>query len=522
MSKPAYDRSKARRSLFDTITYRIASQVATVLAYVVLVRALHKEDFGVLNLLYSFTGLVGTAASLGLEQTLRRYQPEYLRQGNTVAAAWLVRRVALLRFFTNCVVLCVVLLAWNHVAPYFGLGPYRNQFMMFCVLILLYFQTQILQLTMAAHMLHRFSVGSVAMLSYGKLIWYSSLAFAGALSLRTAIYADTLAYATIYVFLRIMYYRHCLSQVPAQAYKPAPAERKRLLRYGMYNNFNDAGTFFLESRIDNFFIAGFMNAVAVGVYSFYLRLNEMAMNVLPGRLFDNIIQPMFFAIKPAEAEWRVPQYFTFLVNMNLLVLFPILAFSVAYHGEIVRVMFGGKYIEHSWLLCVFMGFATLNSFATPVSLTAQYEEKAHILLLSKIFAAYNVLALFVLVPALGLYGAALAIGSSQLLKNSFIWWHMRRRAVWVNAASSLGFSVALWGAVVALCYGIKMLVVAPALVQLLLGLAVCGCAALIYVRGPNLCASDRDLLLRLFQGKEMRLLRLLGLLSPPVSNPGVR
>jgi hypothetical protein len=109
-----------------------------------------------------------------------------------------------------------------------------------------------------------------------------------------------------------------------------------------------------------------------------------------------------------------------------------------------------------------------------------------------------------------------------LLKNSFIWWHMRRRAVWVNAASSLGFSVALWGAVVALCYGIKMLVVAPALVQLLLGLAVCGCAALIYVRGPNLCASDRDLLLRLFQGKEMRLLRLLGLLSPPVSNPGVR
>ena len=52
--------------------------------------------------------------------------------------------------------------------------------MMFCVLILLHFQTQILQLTMAAHMLHRFSVGSVALLSFGKLIWYSALAFAGA------------------------------------------------------------------------------------------------------------------------------------------------------------------------------------------------------------------------------------------------------------------------------------------------------------------------------------------------------
>ena len=41
------------------------------------------------------------------------------------------------------------------------------QFEIFCLLILLYFQVQILQLTMAAHMLHRFSVGSVAMLSFG-------------------------------------------------------------------------------------------------------------------------------------------------------------------------------------------------------------------------------------------------------------------------------------------------------------------------------------------------------------------
>ena len=89
------------------------------------------------------------------------------------------------------------------------------------------------------------------------------------------------------------------------------------MRYGLFNNFNDAGTLFLDSRIDNFFIAAFMNSVAVGIYSFYMRLNEMAINVLPGRLFDNIIQPMFFAVKPAEADERLPQYFTFLVNANL-------------------------------------------------------------------------------------------------------------------------------------------------------------------------------------------------------------
>jgi O-antigen/teichoic acid export membrane protein len=521
---PLYDRSKARRSLFDTITYRVASQAATLLGYVVLVRTLGKQDFGVYNLLYSFIPLVGTAASLGLEQTLRRYQPEYLRHGSIAAAAWLVKRVAGLRFATNLVVLGVVLLAWNRVAPYFDLGPYKMQFEFFCVLVLLHFQSQILQLTLAGHMLHRYSVGSVAMLSFGKLIWYSLLAFAGLLTLRTAIYADTLAYAVIYVFLRFMYHRQCAAKAApeARAYRAVGEERRRLLRYGLFNNFNDAGTLFLDSRIDNFFIAAFMNSVAVGIYSFYIRLTEMALNVLPGRLFDNIIQPMFFAVKPAEADARLPQYFSFLLNANLIVLWPTVAFSVAYHAEIVQAVFGGKFIEESWLLPVVLGFAVVNCFSTPVALVAQYEEKPHIQLLSKIFAIYNVIALLVLIPRLGLYGAALGIGSAQILKNLFVWWHVRRRAVWINAGASLTTSVALWGGTAAVCYAIRTTLAAPASVQLVLGAIVVGCAALIHVRGPALSASDREILLRLFQGREVRLLRVLGLVDAAGGTLGTR
>jgi O-antigen/teichoic acid export membrane protein len=518
---PLYDRSKARRSLFDTITYRVVSQVTTLLGYVVLVRTMSKEDFGVFNLLYSFIPLVGTAASLGLEQTLRRYQPEYLRQGNTAAAAWLVRSIALLRFATNLVVLGAVLLAWKYLAPRFDLGPYRAQFEIFCLLILLYFQTQVLQLTMAAHMLHRFSVGSTALLSLSKLLCYSALAFAGVLTLRNAIWADMLGYVVIYLFLQFMYYRRCRTDAPA-AYRPNPEERKRLLKYGLFNNFNDAGTFFIDSRIDNFFIAAFMNAVSVGIYSFYTRLNEMAVNLLPGRLFDNVIQPMFFAVKPAEADQRLPQYFTFLVNANLLLLWPVLSFAIAYHSELLRVVFGGKYIEYAWLLPVIMGFATLNTFSTPVALVAQYEEKPHIQLISKMFAAYNVLAMIVLIPLMGLYGAAVAIGTSQLLKNCFVWWHVRRRAVWLNAATSLGSSLALWSVTVALCFAIKTTIAAPALVQLLLGIFIIGAAAVMQMRGPILCPSDRAILLRLFQGREVRVLRVLGLLNPPAGPQAAR
>jgi hypothetical protein len=47
-----YDRARVPRSLFDTITYRVLSQVATILGYI---------------------ALVGTLASLRLEQTLWRF-----------------------------------------------------------------------------------------------------------------------------------------------------------------------------------------------------------------------------------------------------------------------------------------------------------------------------------------------------------------------------------------------------------------------------------------------------------------
>jgi O-antigen/teichoic acid export membrane protein len=511
-----YDRGRARRSLFDTITYRVISQVTTILGYIVLVRAMSKTDFGVFNLLYSFIPLVGTVASLGLEQTLRRFQPEYLRQGKFAAGAWLVKRVANARLATNCVILAVLLLVWNQVAPRFGLGPYRIEFEILCVLVILHFQSQILQLSMASHMLHRFSVGSIAMLSFGKLVWYSALAAAGALTLRTALCADTIAYAIVYVFLRVAYHRHCIAGAAAESYEPPPEERKRLVKYALYNNFNDAGTLFLDSRMDNFFIAGFMNAVSVGIYAFYMRLNEMATNVLPVRLFENIIQPMFFAVEPKDAEWRLPQYFTFLLNTNLLLQWPMVAFAVAYHSEIVRVVFGGKFIEQAWLLPVVLAFSTINCFATPVSLVAQYEEKAHIQLLSKIFAGYNVVAMLLLIPYLGLYGAAIASGSAQALKNIFVWWHVRSRAVWLNARVSMTLSVAMWGSAVGICYSLKVLLPGPPVLQLIMGMAVFACIALIGVRSPVLCDSDRELMQRLFQGRESRLFKILGIVGAPV------
>ena len=510
-----YNSGKARRSLIDTVAYRALSQLATVLSYVIMVRAMPKTDFGVYSLLYAFIPVVSTVASLGLESVLRRYQPEYLRAGNTNGAAWLQRFVSWTRLAANIGVIGLVLLTWNYVAPIFKLTDYRFAFATFSLLILLHFQSRIFQLSLASHMLHRFSVGSIAVLSFAKLVIYGLFVLFDNLTLEKAILADTIGYGLSFLVLRIAHWRYAAPASSPEKYRPPPEERKRLVRYGLFNNFNDAGVLLLYSTADNFFIAAFIDPISVGIYSFYTRLNLMASQLLPLKLFDNVVQPMLFSMSHADAERRMPQIFSFLLNVNLLWQWPVLAFVTAYHAELVQAVFGGKFIEHSWLLPLITGFATINIIADPVTLVAQYEEKAGIILLSKLSALYNLAALFVLVPALGIYGAALASGSGQVLKNFFIWWHVRGRARWTNWGQSLSVSLGLWGAAVLLCYALKRFVPVPPLAQLAMGGVVFAVTALIYIRTPALSQSDRTLLASVLRGKEVGFLQRIGLLTRP-------
>ncbi len=508
-----YTRGRARRSLIDTVAFRALSQITTALALIVQVRGMSEHDFGIYSLLGTFVPVIGTMVSLGLEQVMQRFQPEYLRAGNKVGAAWLMRMIASGRLAVNILLIILVLLCWNLVAPLFKLGDYRGTFAIFSVLILLQFQSRILQLALGSHMMHRYSVGSVTTLSMVRLLSYGTLYLTHRFTLEAAIFADMLAYGCAYAMLRLTYNKYCLVPEARGRYRPTPEERKRLVRYAIYNNFNDAGVFLLYSTMDNFFIAAYLDTVSVGIYSFYGRLRQLVVNALPAKQFENIIQPMFFAIKPDQAERNIPRFFSFLLNMNLLLQMPALAFAFAYHHEIVQLVFHGKFIDKSWLLPTLLGFATLNIVDSPAALVAQYEEKAHILLLSKMFAAYNILAMFVLVPFFGIYGAAMAGGSAQVLKNFFIWWCVRKRARWTNARGALISSVGIWGCTVAICYALKSFLPGHALVQVGAGCVIFAAAGLLYIRSPALSDSDRDILKSVVPDKASGLMRRLGFIS---------
>jgi O-antigen/teichoic acid export membrane protein len=509
-----YGQRQARRSLLNTLGFRAASQAVTLASFIVLARALSEQDFGVFNLLYALIPVLNSLASLGLEQTLKRFLPEYLQRDNAGAGSWLVHVVAIIRIASNTALLVLLLAFWNLLAPIFHLQDYRIDFIWFGVLLLLYFQGRILESALASHMLHRWGVGSTLLIASLKLLSYGALAFAHVLHLRSALIADALAYGAAYLFMRIAYVRHALSG-RAMAVRPARTERLRIRRYALYNNFNDAGAILLHVQTDNFFIAALLDTAAVGAYSFYTRINAMVSNVVPVRLFENVALPMLFATKPGDAPCQMPRYFTFLVNCSLVVQLPLIAYTMVYHHEVVTLLLGGKYASLSWLLPVVIAFgATSNVLAIPITSVAQYEERASLILSSQLFGIYQIICMLLLVPRAGLLGAAVATGTLHLFRNLFVWWRVRRLARWINFRAALVWTLGIWTPATLLCVALRNLP-GPPYAALSCGLLVCAVATLAFACSPALCASDRDLLGKLFHGREAKLLRALRILERP-------
>jgi O-antigen/teichoic acid export membrane protein len=483
-----------------------------MVGYVVLVRGLSEQSLGVYSLLYSVIPVMGIVASFGLDQVLKRFQPEYLRTGNTAGAAWLVRVVTAGRFASNLVLLVVIALAWNIVSRPFHLTEHRADFELFSIIVLLYFQVTLLQSSLASHMQHRYSVGSVAVLAIGKFIAYCVVYRFFRFSVQTALISDISAFALTYAFLLVAHWRHCGSE--GRAYRPDAAERTRLRRYAIANNFNESSSLLLHVQTDNFFIAALMNPLAVGAYAFYARLNEMAANLIPTRLFENVINPLFFSTRPEQSAERLPRYVTLLINLSMTVQWPLFAFTLVYHREVIGLVFHGKFLDYSSLLPVVIGFAlTNNVISIPITMTALYSENASLILKSQLFGLYQIVAMLTLVPWMGLYGAAIATGTLHLFRNLWVWWHVRDNAKWTNFRAAATTGIAIWAVAIGACLALKLSLNLPLVVHLAAGAVICAVATLVYLRSTAVSASDREILTGVLHGRESTMLRWLGLAS---------
>jgi len=211
-------------------------------------------------------------------------------------------------------------------------------------------------------------------------------------------------------------------------------ERKRVTRYALFYNFNDSGVGLLNSDFDNFIIVMFLNPAAVGAYAFCVQLSIQISSILPLKYLKDVIKPAFFSIGTASKDENTTRLlFQSLVKINSFFAIPFFFFLLLYSNDMINFLFNGKFIEYASVLTGIFFFSILNSI--PFGTMAQLKERADIILYSKIFAVYNLIADIVLIKLFGIWGAVFATGTATMGKNGFIWYFVRKDASFKGMSS---------------------------------------------------------------------------------------
>ena len=433
------------------IIYKALTQINSMLATVVLVRLLSEHDYGVYSLFYSLISIFGLFVSFGLINTLQRFIPEYYSRNEFLIAHRLYRIVSTIRFLSNFLSLGVILLYWDYLSPLLKINGYRNYFYVFALIVIIHFQWGLTATCLSSYFQQKYSQSLAALFMALKLIGYGYVMLTYK-SLYATFVAELIAYLVLLAGLQITYY----NKIPVHAGKLESIgrkEKKRLVRYAFFYNFNDAGSSILTPDFDNFIIVMYLDPIAVGAYAFCQRVAKTLEHVFPVTYLLDIVRPAFITVGLNSSQARITLIFQILIKITYIVTIPLFVCVFLLGRDMTLLFFDGKFMEYSQLLSAVFFFVMLNAFESPLSLTAMLKERADIMLYSKIFALYNIIADILLIQNFGIWGAVIATGTATFGKNIFIWYFVRSEASFDGMGMFFITLVLFWAATGTIVWG---------------------------------------------------------------------
>ena len=412
-----------RRNSRYVVIERTVGATLSFLTTIFIIRSLSVEAFGIYNVLLSIMLYVGLLSSLGLPTLFQRFIPEFFHKNETGKLNALIRKGLLLRLLAGVFLIAVLLAFSEPLGRLFRIGEVLEYLGIFALAILFYLETQLQGMFLISVFRHKWyaiaQVGYVVLRAF-VLFLLLRLGF----GLKGLLVGETLAYAFLFVVQHV-YYRRFLAAHPSNSDTKLPF--KRLLRFGGYTFFNEAGAQVLSASTDVFVITAFLGPAAVGAYAFATRVMLLASHVLPQFVFMNVIRPAFFTTHARDDDpSRINARFNLLVKIIAFFSVP-LVFAIFVLGEkMILCVFDPKYLSSLKVLWVVAAFTVFNFFSEPIGLVLQSAERVEILFYSKIFAVYNLATSLLWVKPYGIMGVAVSTGSAILFKNIFCYLFARK------------------------------------------------------------------------------------------------
>lgn len=438
--------NKAAEAGVSTAVLKVFHQIISFGATVLLVRTLSQEAFGIYSILYAVIPMLNIVGSFGLQEVLQRFLPEYYTKNEFRLAAKLVFRVFFLRTIVSIAVILAIFMYWDVLSGLIKIQDYKNYFAIFCVGIIAYQQWGILTATVEAHFLHKFAFYIQIAVVTARAAAYL-VCFLNGLGLLEIVIIDTVVYLVLAASFWGLYAR----AVPRDGGKQSlfgSADRRRIMRYALFNNFNSIGVRFMDNGTSYLIVAYYMSPTQVAIYAFCNQLANRFARISPVNYLASVVRPAFFSLGIESEQDRIVAMMRFLMKCILWFYVPVFCFALLAGESFIAIIFG-KYQEHASLFAACIVVAAVGALGFPVSMAAQLRERVDIILYSKIFGLLSLGASVLAVPHYGIWGAVYAVGAGHLLKNFFIAWYVRDLVPVLEIGRSWLRAILFWGGITA-------------------------------------------------------------------------
>jgi len=457
------------------------TQVLSLLITVLLVNMLTEAEFGAYHTFIAALSIVGAIFSFGISNVLQRFIPKYAHKNEYT----LVNKIAKITFFVRALslsILCILGYIFRvEIAGFFNMSLYVGAILPFLFVVILYFQSRLLSTILGACLFQGVAQSAQLVLVLVKGFLYLLVAQYD-FELKHVFFVDIAAYA---LMLAVVLVGYCKYIKPLKGIRKTfdKNERKDILKYAAYYNFNDIGVVLIGRDINIFFLATLEGIESAGVYAFANKISVSIMRISPVKYFIDVIRPVFFTFDKDSEPKRVGRYFVLLLKLNYLFELPLICALYVFYPYISEYVFGGKFMDQRLLVVSVFMLMVVASFGLYTGLLAQQKERADIMLYSKIFSIVNVAGNFILIPILGVYGAVISTFFSTLAKDLFVYYFVCHGIKIFRVVQFFFISGIYWSGVAVMTDSIAQLIEQP-IFKGLVSIFICMGSYLIYIKFP--------------------------------------
>ncbi|NOQ55746.1 MAG: oligosaccharide flippase family protein [Nanohaloarchaea archaeon] len=424
--------------------YNLVGSIGSVgllfLIQILIIKNLSVENYGIYNILISISTGAYFLCNFGIESIIERYLPEYIEKNNYKIIKKIIKKGILITISSLIFVSLILILFGNLFSSLINSSGIERYFVVLSIIFILNLEIKIQEAILNAYIDQKTKnlVKIFSNFVYLGLIYYF---FTIGLGLWGALYSMLITNIILFIlFFRKTYHLVFTKKTVGKEEKIF----KKISRYGILLYLSGLGDIIFQLTTDVIIISYFLSSYWVGIYSFSYTFTRYMFYFLPPVIAFSIILPVI--IREYNKNKNILPVFFKLYN-KLIAFFsiPLCIGGIILSEKIITLIFGSKYLPGIEVFNIYMIFFLIWSFGYPLYILVRVLEKPKIIFYSRIFIIYNLAADIILVPSIGILGAAIATGTSIffviLFQLIFIKKEIKIKYPWKNFALMLVNSV---------------------------------------------------------------------------------